>query len=115
MENNESKKPPQYSTTDTGKVELKDDDWKKLLSPEQYYIARQKGTERPWTSKFEKSKEIGLYRCVACGNALFKSDTKFDSGCGWPSFYEPVSKTSIIYTPDNTLGMQRTEVQVRQV
>jgi peptide-methionine (R)-S-oxide reductase len=111
MENNESKKPPQYSTTDTGKVELKDDDWKKLLSPEQYYIARQKGTERPWTSKFEKSKEIGLYRCVACGNALFKSDTKFDSGCGWPSFYEPVSKTSIIYTPDNTLGMQRTEVQ----
>jgi len=111
MDNKDNTKSPAYSTVDTSKVELKDDDWKNLLTPEQYYIARQKGTERPWTSKFEKFNEIGLYRCVACGNALFKSDTKFDSGCGWPSFYEPVSKTSIIYTPDNTLGMKRTEVQ----
>lgn len=111
MENNDAKKNPVYSKTDSSKVELKEDEWKKLLSPEQYYIARMKGTERPWSSKFEKFNEIGLYRCVACGNALFKSDTKFDSGCGWPSFYEPVSKTSIIYTPDNSHGMQRTEVQ----
>lgn len=111
MDNNEPSKNPVYSKTDTSRVELKEEDWKKLLSPEQYYIARQKGTERPWSSKFEKFSEAGLYRCIACGNALFRSDTKFDSGCGWPSFYEPVSKTSIIYTPDNTLGMQRTEVQ----
>jgi peptide-methionine (R)-S-oxide reductase len=111
MDNNDTTGKIVYSTTDTSKVELKEDDWKKILTPEQYYIARQKGTERPWTSKFEKHDEVGLYRCVACGNALFRSNTKFDSGCGWPSFYEPVSKTSIIYTPDNTLGMTRTEVQ----
>jgi peptide-methionine (R)-S-oxide reductase len=111
MENNENKKNPAVSKTDTSKVELKEEEWKKLLTPEQYYVARQKGTERPWSSKFEKFNEIGTYKCVACGNQLFRSDTKFDSGCGWPSFYEPVSKSSIIYTPDNTLGMQRTEVQ----
>jgi len=110
MENNE-KKAPVYSRTDTNKVELKDDEWKKSLTPEQYYIARQKGTERPWTSKFEKLDEKGTYYCAACGNALFRSDTKFESGCGWPSFYEPISKTSIIYIPDNTLGMKRTEVE----
>ena len=110
MENNE-KKVPVYSRTDTNKVELKDDEWKKSLTPEQYYIARQKGTERPWTSKFEKLDEKGTYYCAACGNALFRSDTKFESGCGWPSFYEPISKTSIIYIPDNTLGMKRTEVE----
>jgi len=102
---------PIYSRTDTSKVVLKEEEWKKMLSPEVYYIARQKGTERPWTSKFEDSKEVGTYYCAACGNALFKSDTKFESGCGWPSFYEPISKSAIIYTPDNTLGMQRTEVQ----
>jgi peptide-methionine (R)-S-oxide reductase len=102
---------PVYSRTDTAKVVLKEEDWKKILSPEVFYIARQKGTERPGTSKFEHSKEVGTYYCAVCGNALFKSDTKFDSGCGWPSFYEPISKGSIIYLPDNTLGMQRTEVQ----
>jgi len=84
---------------------------KKVLTPEQFYIARQKGTERPWTSPFETSNEIGTYYCVACGYTLFKSSTKFESGCGWPSFFEPVSKKSILYTADNTLGMRRTEVQ----
>ena len=106
-----NKKNPVYSNTDTSKVNLSEDEWKKILKPEVYNIARQKGTERPWTSLFEKSKEIGTYYCAACGNPLFKSDTKFESGCGWPSFYEPISKSSIIYTPDNTHGMQRTEVQ----
>lgn len=100
-----------YSKTDTSKVNISDDEWRKFLSPEVYNIARQKGTERPWTSKFEKSKEIGTYYCAACGNPLFKSDTKFDSGCGWPSFYEPISKTSTIYLEDRTHGMVRTEVQ----
>ena len=100
-----------YNRNSKEKVELSDADWKKSLSPEVYYISRQKGTERPWTSKFESSKEVGTYYCAACGNALFKSDTKFESGCGWPSFYEPISKGSIIYKPDNTLGMKRTEVE----
>lgn len=105
------KKNPIYSTTDSSKVEMPEQEWKKILPQEVYYIARQKGTERPWTSKYEDSKEIGTYYCAVCGNPLFKSDTKFESGCGWPSFYEPISKGSIIYTPDNTLGMKRTEVQ----
>jgi peptide-methionine (R)-S-oxide reductase len=102
---------PVYSKINTQKVNLKDDEWRKILSPEVYYIARQKGTERPYTSKFENFKEKGTYYCAACGNPLFKSDTKFDSGCGWPSFYEPISKSSIIYTPDNSHGMVRTETQ----
>ncbi|MBS4063579.1 MAG: peptide-methionine (R)-S-oxide reductase MsrB [Chitinophagaceae bacterium] len=102
---------PVYSKTDTGKVNMSEEDWKKILPSDVYYIARQKGTERPWTSKFEKFNEIGTYYCAACGNALFKSDTKFESGCGWPSFYEPISKGAIIYTPDHTHGMERTEVQ----
>lgn len=102
---------PSYSKTDTSKVNMSEEEWKKILSPEVYYIARQKGTERPWTSKFEKFNEVGTYYCAACGNALFKSDTKFDSGCGWPSFYEPISKSSIIYLEDKSHGMVRTEVQ----
>ena len=107
----ENKNNPAYSRTDNSKVVLKDEEWKNILSPEVYNIARQKGTERPYTSKFESFKEAGTYYCAACGNALFKSDTKFESGCGWPSFYEPISKSSIIYLPDNTLGMKRTEVE----
>ena len=90
---------------------MPDSVWKQILSPEVYAVAREKDTERPFTSAFETSKAIGTYHCKACGNPLFKSDTKFDSGCGWPSFYEPVTKQSIIYTPDNTHGMKRTEVQ----
>lgn len=110
MDSTNKKDNPVYSHTDTGKVALNDDEWKKVLAPDVYRVARQKGTEAPWTSKYESSKEIGTYYCAVCGNALFKSDTKFESGCGWPSFYEPVSKGSIIYTPDNSYGMQRTEV-----
>ena len=108
---NDSKKNPVYSHTDNSKVNLSDSEWKKILPDDIYYIARQKGTERPWTSKFEKFDEVGTYYCTVCGNALFRSNTKFESGCGWPSFYEPISKGSIIYIPDNTLGMQRTEVE----
>ena len=104
------KNNPAYSRTDSTKVNLTDEEWKKILPSEVYHIARQKGTERPWSSKFEHSKEIGTYYCAVCGNPLFKSDTKFESGCGWPSFYEPVTKGSIIYQPDNTHGMSRTEV-----
>ena len=102
---------PVYSRTDTSKVALSEEEWKKMLPEDVYFIARQKGTERPWTSKFEKFDEIGTYYCAACGNPLFRSNAKYESGCGWPSFYEPISKTSIIYTPDNTHGMTRTETQ----
>lgn len=96
---------------DTGKIILSNSEWKKRLSPEVYQIARLKGTERPFTSEYEKSKDIGTFYCAACGNPLFKSNAKYESGCGWPSFFEPISKSSIIYLPDNTLGMQRTEVE----
>ncbi|MBS1578358.1 MAG: peptide-methionine (R)-S-oxide reductase MsrB [Bacteroidetes bacterium] len=106
-----NKNNPYYSNSDTNKVVVKNEEWQKILSPEVYDIARQKGTESPWTSKFEKFKEIGTYYCAVCGNPLFKSNTKFESGCGWPSFYEPISKSSIIYLPDNSHGMKRTEVE----
>lgn len=105
------KKHAGYSRTDTSKVNITDKEWEKVLPKDVYYIARQKGTERPWTSPYEALTDKGTYYCAVCGNALFKSDTKFESGCGWPSFYEPISKGSIIYTPDNTHGMSRTEVQ----
>lgn len=108
MEDNS--KNPDYSNTDTGKIAVSNEEWKKRLSPEVYYIAREKGTERPWSSAFEHSKEIGTYYCAVCGNALFESDTKFESGCGWPSFYKPISKSSIVYAPDSSHGMRRTEV-----
>jgi peptide-methionine (R)-S-oxide reductase len=109
METNKSNNPF-YSRTDSGKVNVSEDEWKKILPQEVYNISRLKGTERPWTSQYEDSKEIGTYYCAVCGNALFKSDTKFESGCGWPSFYQPISKGSIIYEVDNTHGMNRTEV-----
>ncbi len=92
------------------KIQKTNAEWSKILSPEVYEVARLKGTERPFTSKYETSKEIGTYYCAVCGNALFKSDTKFDSGCGWPSFYEPISKQSIVYHTDKSHGMVRTEV-----
>ncbi|AEW02297.1 peptide-methionine (R)-S-oxide reductase [Niastella koreensis] len=106
-----SKKNTVYSRTDSSKVNISDEEWRKLLPADVYAIAREKGTERPWTSKFEDSKEVGTYYCAACGNPLFKSDTKFESGCGWPSFYQPISKSSIIYLADNSHGMTRTEVE----
>jgi peptide-methionine (R)-S-oxide reductase len=101
---------PVYSHTDTTEVKLTDEQWKKILPKNVYDIARNKGTERPWSSPFEESKEIGTYYCAVCGNPLFRSDTKFESGCGWPSFYEPISKGSIIYAADHSYGMDRTEV-----
>ncbi|GGB11932.1 peptide-methionine (R)-S-oxide reductase MsrB [Puia dinghuensis] len=101
---------PVYSHTDNSEVNLTDDQWKKILPRNVFDIARNKGTERPWTSPFESSNEIGTYYCAVCGNPLFRSDTKFESGCGWPSFYEPISKGSIIYAADHSYGMDRTEV-----
>ena len=102
---------PNYSRHDSSAVDLTNDQWKKVLPSKVFEVARLKGTERPGSSPFESSKEVGTYYCAVCGNALFRSDTKFESGCGWPSFYEPVSKSSIIYLPDHTHGMERTEVE----
>lgn len=106
----DKKNNPVYSRTDSSKVNMTDEEWRKVLPADIYEIAREKGTERPWSSKFENSHDVGTYYCAACGNPLFKSDTKFESGCGWPSFYQPISKGSIIYAADNSLGMTRTEV-----
>ena len=87
-----------------------DSEWKKLLTKEQYHIAREKGTESPFSGKYYNSKEQGIYRCVCCGNKLFSSETKFDSGTGWPSFYAPTAKENIELHDDVTHGMKRTEV-----
>jgi peptide-methionine (R)-S-oxide reductase len=99
-----------YSRTDSAPVKVSDKDWEKVLSPEVYKVARLKGTERPFTSEYEHSKEVGTFYCAVCGNALFKSNAKYESGCGWPSFFEPISKKSILEAADNSLGMRRTEV-----
>ena len=87
-----------------------DKEWKEKLSPEQYQILREKGTEPAFSGALYTNKENGTYLCAACGNELFKSDTKYDSGSGWPSFYEPVSKDAINEEKDNSHGMIRIEV-----
>jgi peptide-methionine (R)-S-oxide reductase len=87
-----------------------DEEWKVLLTPEQYNVARKKGTEYAFTGKYHATKEPGIYRCVCCGTDLFDAITKFDSGTGWPSFYAPVSGLNIRLVPDTTGGMNRTEV-----
>lgn len=106
----EKKQNPVYSNTDSAKVNLSNEEWKKILPQEMYDIARNKGTERAFTGKYWNSFDSGTYYCGVCGNPLFKSDGKFNSSCGWPSFFEPITKGSIIYAPDNSYGMQRTEV-----
>ena len=99
-----------FSTTDTGKVVIGNEEWRKILPKDVYEIAREKGTEMAFTGKYNNHKEVGTYYCVACGNPLFNSNGKFESSCGWPSFFEPITKGSIIYAPDNNHGMKRTEV-----
>jgi peptide-methionine (R)-S-oxide reductase len=110
MEKQENSTDSLMNEGDSSKVVKTEEEWKKILPADVYSVARLKGTERPWSSKFESFKEVGTYYCKACGNPLFLSDTKFESGCGWPSFYKPVSKTSILYEVDKTHGMTRTEV-----
>ena len=101
---------PVYSNTDTNQVTIDEAEWKKILPKDVYDIARQKGTERAFTGKYWDKFDTGIYYCAACGNPLFASNGKFESSCGWPSFFEPITKGSIIYAPDNTYGMKRTEV-----
>jgi peptide-methionine (R)-S-oxide reductase len=87
-----------------------EDDWKKELTPDQYYVLRQKGTEPPFSGQFNLHKEKGVYVCAGCGEELFSSDSKFDSGCGWPSFYESLDKTKVREVRDTSHGMIRTEI-----
>lgn len=87
-----------------------EDKWKKKLTKEQYHVLREKGTEMPFTGKYWNNKEKGMYVCAACGAKLFSSDTKFDSGCGWPSFWEPASEKNVELKTDINYGMIRTEV-----
>ena len=86
-------------------------EWREKLTPEQYAVLREAATERPWTGELLDEKREGLYTCAACGNELFKSGTKFDSGCGWPSFYESVRPDAVELLEDRSLGMVRTEVR----
>lgn len=94
----------------TDKVLKPEAEWKELLTPEQYYVLRQQGTEAAFTGKYFDHKEAGIYTCAACGNELFSSESKFRSGTGWPSFYQPVAETNVGTEEDRTLGMVRTEV-----
>ena len=91
-------------------MELTEDQWRERLSPEQYEILRRHGTERPFTGKYVDVKSDGTYRCSGCGAELFNSDTKFESGTGWPSFYEPAVAQNVELHEDRSLGMARTEV-----
>jgi len=92
------------------KIVKTDAEWKAQLTPEQYRVTRQKGTERAFTGEYANSKDKGMYACVCCGAPLFSSETKFDSGTGWPSFYEPVASKAVAEEDDHSLFMQRTEV-----
>jgi peptide-methionine (R)-S-oxide reductase len=94
----------------TEKVKKSDAEWKAQLTPEQYHVTRKKGTERAFTGEYHDSKEPGTYACVCCGNPLFSSDTKFDSGTGWPSFYQPMSPDAVATEDDSSFFMRRTEV-----
>jgi len=92
------------------KIFKSEDEWKSLLSEQEYYVTRQKGTERPFSGKYNNFKKIGIYSCVCCNQDLFLSDTKFDSGCGWPSYFAPINEEAIIEKKDLSFGMIRTEV-----
>jgi len=92
------------------KIQKTDAEWREQLTPEQYRVTRKKGTERPFSGEYDKEKAAGTYRCVACGNELFRSEQKFESGTGWPSFWAPASGEAVREEEDASLFMRRTEV-----
>nr|WP_292003173.1 peptide-methionine (R)-S-oxide reductase MsrB [Chlorobium sp.] len=101
---------PYYSRTDSAKLDLPDSVWKKVLPPDVYDVARRAGTERAFTGRYWDYEGTGTYYCAVCGNALFRSDAKFASSCGWPSFFETVRPGSVEYRIDRAYGMERSEV-----
>jgi peptide-methionine (R)-S-oxide reductase len=92
-------------------IRKSDEEWKVQLSPEEFHVLREAGTEAPWSGEYVSTKTEGVYRCRACGAELFRSDTKFDSHCGWPSFYQPTESDAVTLLRDTSLGMARTEVR----
>lgn len=92
------------------KIKKSEQEWQEQLSPEQFQVTRKKGTERAFTGKYHDNKEKGIYKCVCCGSELFSSETKYDSGTGWPSFWKPISDERVEYEEDNSLFMRRTEI-----
>jgi len=102
---------PYYSNTDTNKLHVSDAEWKKILSPALYATAREQATEKPFTGRYWDQNAKGTYYCAVCGNKLFRSDAKFSSTCGWPSFFEPSRKNSVTYLQDHSYGMDRIEVR----
>ena len=96
------------------KINKSEGEWRRELTPEQYGVTRLKGTERPFSGRYSNCKEEGMYQCVCCGNNLFSSDTKFDSGTGWPSYWSPASPESITTEDKDSIGIQRTEVLCSQ-
>lgn len=95
----------------TYEVTKSDEQWRAELNPQEFAVLRQAGTERPWTGELLDEKRVGVYRCRACGNELFRSETKFDSHCGWPSFYTPLAGDAVELLEDRSHGMVRTEVR----
>ena len=102
------------SSTGVPKVVKTDAEWRAILSPEAFAVTRREGTERPFTGKYEHNKADGLYRCICCDTALFDSKTKFDSGTGWPSFWQSISRQNVAESTDSSLGMERTAVSCRR-
>ena len=94
----------------TDKVTKSEMEWRAKLTPEEYYVTREKGTERPFTGQYHNSQEPGVYSCICCGQDLFNSEEKFDSGTGWPSFWQPIEEEAVLTDDDNSFGMTRTEV-----
>ena len=97
-------------TGDAPKVEKSEQEWREQLTPQEYHVLREAGTERPFTGEYTDTKTVGVYSCRACGAELFRSDGKFESHCGWPSFFTPLAGDAIIERTDRTMGMSRTEV-----